>query len=138
MQLGTGLETCRGGIEDTKLEAKAKDTKKSEAKAKDSLSEDRIFRGQGKECSRPRTQAQPLSKKKKDFQKIFSGDLQFIGVARIFDWGSPKLQITWNDVIKIFWKRKFLCDKDIVGWKIWNRCCLFARNQDFAKEEGLN
>ena len=35
----------RGGVEDTRLEAKAKDTKKSEAK--DSLSEDRPSRGQG-------------------------------------------------------------------------------------------
>ena len=35
----------RGGVEDTRLEAK--DTKKSEAKAKDSLSEDRHFRGKG-------------------------------------------------------------------------------------------
>ena len=35
----------RGGVEDTRLEAKAKDTKKSEAKAKDSLSEDRPSRG---------------------------------------------------------------------------------------------
>ena len=49
----------RGGVEDKRLEAKAKakDTKKSEAKAKakDSLSEDRHSRGQGQECSRPRT-----------------------------------------------------------------------------------
>ena len=46
----------RGGVEDTRLEAKAKDTKKSEAK--DSLSEDKTFRGQGQECSRlrPRTE----------------------------------------------------------------------------------
>ena len=33
----------RGGVEDTRLEAK--DTKKSEAKAKDSLSEDRPSQG---------------------------------------------------------------------------------------------
>ena len=59
----------RGGVEDTRLEAKTKDTKKS--KAKDSLSEDRHSRGQGQECSRPRTQAQVLSKKKKVFTKIF-------------------------------------------------------------------
>ena len=77
-------------------------------------------------------------KKIEIFKKFFSGDLQFIGIPRIFDCGRPKPQITWNDVIKIFPKRKFLWDKDIVGWKIWNRCCLFARNQDFAKEEGLN
>ena len=44
----------RGGVEDTRLEAKAKDTKKTEAKAKGSLSEDRHSRGQGQECSRPR------------------------------------------------------------------------------------
>ena len=43
----------RGGVEDTRLEAKAKDTKKPEAKAKDSLSEDRHSRGQGQQCSRP-------------------------------------------------------------------------------------
>ena len=47
--------------------------KKSEAKAKDSLSEDRHSQGQGQECSssRPRTQAQVLSQKKKVFTKIF-------------------------------------------------------------------
>ena len=49
-----GTIRSRGGVEDTRLEAKAKDTKKSEAKAKDSLSEDRPSRGQGQICSRPR------------------------------------------------------------------------------------
>ena len=53
---------------------------------------------------------------KKDLQKFFSGDFQFIRVHGIFDWGRPKPQITCNDVIKIFPKRKFLCDKDIVRW----------------------
>ena len=48
--------------------------KKSEAKAKDSPSEDRPSRGQGQECSRPRTQVQ--STKKKGLQNFFSGDLQ--------------------------------------------------------------
>ena len=28
-------------------------------------------------------------KKKKGLQKFFSGDLQFIGAPRIFDWGKP-------------------------------------------------
>ena len=61
----------RGGVEDTRLEAK--DTKKSEAKAKDSLSEDRHSQGQG-----PRTQAQVHSKKKKKkgLHKNFSGASQ--------------------------------------------------------------
>ena len=67
--------------------------KKSKAKAKDSLSKDRTSRGQGQECSRPRTQAQAFSKKKV-LQKLCSGDLQFIGVPRILDWGRPKPQIT--------------------------------------------
>ena len=38
--------------------------------------------------------------KKKNLQKSFSGNLQFIGVAGVFDWGRPKPQITCNDVIK--------------------------------------
>ena len=111
----------RGGVEGTRLEAKAKDTKKSEAKAKDSLSEDRSSRSQGQECSRPRPRTKDTGEsflKKKGFQKSFSGDLQFIAVPRIFDLGRPKPQITCNDVIKIFPKRKFSWDKDIVGWKI--------------------
>ena len=74
---------------------------------------DRNARGQGQG---PRTQPQVFSKKKV-FKKVFLGDLQFIGVPRILDWGRPKPQITWNDVIKIFQKRKFLWEKDIVGWK---------------------
>ena len=64
-------------VEDTRLEAKtkAKDTKKLEAKAKNSPSEDRLFRGQGQECSRPRprtmdTSTSALQIKKKVF-KIF-------------------------------------------------------------------
>ena len=45
------MNFAEGGVEDTRLEAKAKDTKKSEAKAKD-----RNARGQG-----PRTQMQVFS-----------------------------------------------------------------------------
>ena len=74
---------------------------------------DRNARGQ---VQGPRTQPQVFSKK--SFQKSFSGDLQFIGVPKIFDWGRLKPQITCNDVLKIFPKRKFLWDKDVVGWKI--------------------
>ena len=53
----TKLMTCfiaRGAVEDTRLEAKAKD----------SLSEDKPYRGQGQECSRPRTKPQVFSKNK--------------------------------------------------------------------------
>ena len=70
------IVNIRGGVEDTRLEAKAKDTKKSEAKAKDSLSEDRHSRGQGQECSRPRprtkdTKRKCSPKKKRSSQKFF-------------------------------------------------------------------
>ena len=41
-----------------------------------------------------------------------------IGVARIFDWGGPKPQITWNDVIRNVRKRSFLWGKGVVEWKI--------------------
>ena len=78
--------TSKDGAKDTRLEAKAKGTM-LEAKAKDSLSEDRTSRGQGQECSRPRTEdtgASVLPPKKRSL-KIFSGDLQFIGVSKIFD-----------------------------------------------------
>ena len=72
----------RGGVENTRLEAKAKDTKKNPRPRPrtafprtDTLeAKDRNARGQG-----PRTQAQVLSKKKKKekgLHKIFLGDLQ--------------------------------------------------------------
>ena len=62
------------------VKAKAKGTKKkSEAKAKDNLSEDRPSQGQGQECSRPRTQAQVLSEKKRSSLKFF--------------WRSPKKNV---------------------------------------------
>ena len=83
----------RGGVEDTRLEAKAKDTKKIRGQGQRTAfsrtepleAKDRNARGQGQG---PRTPAQVFSKKK-GLQKIFSGDLQFIDVPRIFDWGKP-------------------------------------------------
>ena len=112
----------RGGVEHTRLEAKAKNTKKSEAKAKDSLSEDRPSRGQGQECLRPRLRTKDISasvlqKKKKGLQKSFPGNLQFIGVARIFDWGGLNHKSHATSSSKI---------------------CLLLLNQDFAKGESLN
>ena len=62
----------RGGVEDTRLEAKAKDTKK--------------FRGQG-----PRTQTQVFSRKKKVFKKFFSGNLKKKGLQKSFS-GEKDLQ----------------------------------------------
>ena len=87
--------------------------KKSEAKARDSLSEDRPSRGQGQV---PRTQPQVFSKKK-GLQTSFSGNLQFVGVATIFDWGGLNHKSHAMTSSKI---------------------CLLAPNQDFAKGEGLN
>ena len=64
--------------------------KKSEAKAKDSLSEDRHSRGQGQECSRPRTKdtsASDLQKKKKKkrfSQKFFKRSPQKNVFQKIF------------------------------------------------------
>ena len=109
----------RGGVEDTRLEAKAKDTKKIRGQG-----QGQPFRGQT--LSRPRTEMleakdQGHSRKcfpnKKGLQKSFSGNLQFIGVARIFDWRGLNHK-----------------SRAMTSSKI----CLLALNQDFAKEEGLN
>ena len=85
----TWLFNTRGGVEDTRLEAKAKDTKKPQVKdtkkpkAKDSPSEDRHSRGQGQECSRPRprtkdTNASVLKK------KVFKNFFQAISKTKVF------------------------------------------------------
>ena len=83
----------RGGVEDTRLEAKY--TKKNprpntqkKSEAKNSPSEGRPCRGQGQECSRPipRTKNTSASvlQKQKGLQKIYSGDLQKIGHQKMF------------------------------------------------------
>ena len=54
---------------------------------------------------------------KKGHQKSFSGSLQFIGVARIFDWGGLNHKSHAMTSSKI---------------------CLLALNQDFANGESLN
>ena len=103
------------------LRPRPRTQKKSEAKAKDSLSEDRHSRGQGQECSRPRPR--PRTKdtaasvfKKKGLQKSFLGNLQFIGAARIFDWGDLNHK-----------------SHAITSSKI----CLLALNQDFGEGRRL-
>ena len=63
------------------------------------------------------TSASVLRKKNKGLQKSFSGNLQFIGVARIFDWRGLNHKSPAMTSSKI---------------------CLLALNQDFAKGEGLN
>ena len=56
------------------------------------------------------------SPKKKGLQKRFSGNLQFLGVARIFDWGDLNQQSHAMTSSKI---------------------CLWALNQDFANGGGI-
>ena len=76
-------------VEDTRLEAKAED----------SLSEDRTSRGQGQECSRPRTKDTSASvlHKKKGLHKNFSGDLQKKkGFTKIFQAISMKKRFPKN------------------------------------------
>ena len=113
------IQINRGGVEDTTLEAK--DTQKKNR----GQGQGQPFRGPT--LLRPRTgmleakdqeHRRKRSPKKKGLQKFFSGDLQIHWRTQDFDWGRPKPQIACNNVIKIFPKRKFLRDKDIVGWKI--------------------
>ena len=110
----------KSGVEDTRLEAKAKDTKKNPRPRPRTAfprtgpleAKDRNARGQGQG---PKTQAQVFSKKK-GLQNNFSGNLQFIGVARIFDWGGLNHKLHAMASSKI---------------------CLLALNQDFGKGRGL-
>ena len=110
----------KGGVEDTRLEAKAKDTKTIRGQG-----QGQPFRGQT--LSRPRTgmleakakdqgHSRKCYPKKKRSSKFFSGNLQFIGVARIFNWGGLNHK-----------------SHTMMSSKI----CLLALNQDFEKGEGL-
>ena len=83
----------RGGVEDTRLQAK--DTKKIRGQG-----QEQPFRGQN--LSRPRTgmleakdTGASVLQKKKTLQKIFSGDLQFIGV------GYPEFLFGVSPVLKL-------------------------------------
>ena len=61
-----------------------------------------------------------------------------IGVAKIFEWGGgSNSQITCNDFIKIFRKRNFLWDKDIMEWKIMKLGPSWHLTRTLPKEEGL-
>ena len=60
-----------------------------------------------------------------------------IDVAKIFDWGEPKPQITCNGVIKNLRRRNFLWDLGVVECKISSRGLCLALNQDFAKGRGF-
>ena len=73
----------RGGVEDTRLEAKAKDTKKSEAKAKD-----RTSRGQGqghkRKCSPKKGLHKNFSSDFKKKKKVFTKIFQAISTKNVF------------------------------------------------------
>ena len=109
----------RGGVEDTRLEVKAKDThkKKIRAKAKDSPSEDRPFRVQ-----RPRTQAQVSSKKK---------------VFKIFFRSSPKKVIKKN--FQAFSKKQGLQNFFQANYKILTiQEILLSSSQEQGNFRGLD
>ena len=98
------ITKCR--VEDTKLEAK--DQKNPRPRTAfprtDPLeAKDRNARGQGHSCK---------CSKKKGFQKSFSGNLQFIGVTKIFDWGGPSYKSHAMTSSKIF-KRGTFCGTKI-------------------------
>ena len=67
-----GMVVNRGGVEDTRLEAKAKHTKKSEANVKDTPSVDKPSRGQGQECLKPRTKDTTPKCSPKKKEKVFA------------------------------------------------------------------
>ena len=79
-------------VESRTQDSRPRTQKKSEAKVKDSLSEDRHSRGQGQECSRPRTKDTSASalQKKKVLHKKFSGDLKKKVFTKIFQAISTK------------------------------------------------
>ena len=58
------------------------------------------------------------------------------GLARIFDWGGGKLQITCNDLIGNFRQRNFMGQRyrRMEDQKPWPS---LARNKDFAKARKL-
>ena len=108
---------CRDVVEDTRLEAK--DTKNPRPRPR------QPFRGQA--LSRTRTgmleakakdqgHRRKCSPKKKGLQNNFLGNLQFIGVARIVDWGGLNHKSHAMTSSKI---------------------CLLALNQDFGKGRRL-
>ena len=98
----------RGGVEDTRLEAKAID----------SPSEDRPSRGQGHE---PRTQAQ-----KKVFKKFFLGDLQKKVFKNFFRAFSSKKRL-----LKFFFRRSTKCQT------FKKRAVLEPRTGQFSRTWGL-
>ena len=62
---------------------------------------------------------------------------RYIGVARIFDWGETKLQITRKDVIKIFRKEGLFTEQRYCRMEDQNPGPGLACNLGFAKEKGL-
>ena len=63
--------------------------------------------------------------------------LTTIDVARIFDWGEPKPQITCNDVIRNFERGTFCGGKDTVEWKIRSCVLVLPRNYELVQGRGL-
>ena len=78
--------TIRGRVKDTRLEAK--DTKKKLRGQKQPFREQTLSRPRiGMLEAKDKGHSRKCSEKKKIFKKSFSGNLQFLGVARIFNGG---------------------------------------------------
>ena len=90
---------CLPEVESRTQGSRPRTQQKSEAK--DSLSEDRPSRGQGQECSRPRTKntAASVLQKKSSLKKLFRQS-PIYRRSQNFWLGRLKPQITCNDVIK--------------------------------------
>ena len=70
-ELSKMVQLIRGGVEDTRLEAKAKDTKKIRSPI------------QGQTLSRPRTQVQVFSSKKRSLQIFFQAIYKILTIQKI-------------------------------------------------------
>ena len=89
----------RGGVEDTRLEAKAKDTKKFEANG-----QEQPFRGQGQVCPRPRTQAASVLKNKRSSKFFFRRSQKKRSLTTLFRQSPEKtvFKIFFQAVYKIW------------------------------------
>ena len=101
----------RGGVEDTRLEAKAKDTKKIRGQGQpfqeQNLSRPRIGMLEAKAKDQGHRRKRFQKKNKQVFKSFFQAISNSLAYPEVLIGGGLKTQITRNDVIKIFPKRKF-------------------------------
>ena len=71
-----GTLATRGGVEDTRLEAKAKDTKNPRPRTALPMTDPLEAKDRNAQGQEPRNLSRVLQKRKKGLQNFFSGDLQ--------------------------------------------------------------